>query len=604
MSGHSLKRQVELSEAYIKANEGIGLTLDTSLDMKDLGVRAFNGNNIDDGRLGEFIKEIDEGRVTKGSYLLIESFDRLSRLPVTQALQLFLSIINKGIVIVTLIDNKKYNEETLDHMDLLVSITMMARAHEESATKAKRVTAAWSQKRNIIHKQKLTKWSPKWLTLSLDRTEFIVNEQHAAVVKQIFEWSVSGLGTSLIIQKLENSGIEPFGWAEIKRTKRIADKWNSGIIQRFFSDRTVLGEYKLRKNNADEGFEIIQGYYPQIINEELFYRAQESRKSRNVRNRGGGRKGNSVSNLFSKLAKCGYSLNTNMGEYSCAGNNEVMNYINKGKKSLIKYLQCSRVRNGNTGCDECKKMWRYDHFEISFLTHLKDIDASVITGAVNKLEQEIELLEGKISIVKGQLAHNIENTNRINDVLNTSLDEGNEIPQFIIAKGNALDKEKIEIKNEIDLLVSELKNKEYEFEHSDKNIVQLSNLIDRMKVTDGQELFDLRLGLSELLKRVISRVEVYSKGLISDDSKIEKSREMFGDEAAQIMQENIEQSKKLVLPFYVVVYKSGEKRIIITNPQDPTDLKSSIKWDEDQILEKTQEWGVTPRSDYYKKSGG
>ncbi len=79
IKGDSLRRQTTASAQYAAAN---GLELDTSLNAQDLGVSAFSGANFESGALGKFITAIDEGRVARGSYLLVESLDRLSRLPV------------------------------------------------------------------------------------------------------------------------------------------------------------------------------------------------------------------------------------------------------------------------------------------------------------------------------------------------------------------------------------------------------------------------------------------------------------------------------------------------------------------------------------------
>ncbi|MHA6882859.1 recombinase family protein [Ralstonia pseudosolanacearum] len=81
--GDSLRRQLEASAKYAA---DYGLTLDPSLNVRDLGVFAFSGSNIGRGALGQFVAAIDERRVQPDSYRLVESLDRLPRLPVTEAL--------------------------------------------------------------------------------------------------------------------------------------------------------------------------------------------------------------------------------------------------------------------------------------------------------------------------------------------------------------------------------------------------------------------------------------------------------------------------------------------------------------------------------------
>ena len=101
-SGSSIARQMEKSSEYAKSHN---LELDTELDMSDEGISGYKSKNLYEGRLGEFICAVENGIVKKGSYLLIENMDRLSRDRVEVALGTFLSILKLGIIIVTLKDN-------------------------------------------------------------------------------------------------------------------------------------------------------------------------------------------------------------------------------------------------------------------------------------------------------------------------------------------------------------------------------------------------------------------------------------------------------------------------------------------------------------------
>lgn len=95
--GDSLRRQIERSAEYARAH---GLELDHSL--RDLGVSGFKGANRHFGALARFLTLVEAAKIERGSYLLVESLDRLSREEVLKALQLFLAIIHGGITVVTL----------------------------------------------------------------------------------------------------------------------------------------------------------------------------------------------------------------------------------------------------------------------------------------------------------------------------------------------------------------------------------------------------------------------------------------------------------------------------------------------------------------------
>jgi DNA invertase Pin-like site-specific DNA recombinase len=59
--------------------EGRGVELDAELTFRDEGVTAYDGSNVERGALGAFLKAVYCGDVAKGSWLLVESLDRISR---------------------------------------------------------------------------------------------------------------------------------------------------------------------------------------------------------------------------------------------------------------------------------------------------------------------------------------------------------------------------------------------------------------------------------------------------------------------------------------------------------------------------------------------
>ena len=139
-AGDSLRRQTELARRWAAAN---GFVLDESLTLRDLGVSAFKGANMRSGNaLNEFHRAIEQGTVTSGDVLLLESLDRLSRDKPRQALRALERIVEAGVDVVTLLDNKRYTASSLDGLDLMMALVTMLRAHDESATKSVRAKAA------------------------------------------------------------------------------------------------------------------------------------------------------------------------------------------------------------------------------------------------------------------------------------------------------------------------------------------------------------------------------------------------------------------------------------------------------------------------------
>ncbi|GAP38325.1 putative phage recombinase [Piscinibacter sakaiensis] len=91
-----------------------------------------------------FLAAIEAGRIVPGSVLVVEGLDHLSRAEPLQAQAQLAQIVNAGITVVTASDGKAYSREHLKAtpMDLVYSLLVMIRAHEESDTKSKRVLAS------------------------------------------------------------------------------------------------------------------------------------------------------------------------------------------------------------------------------------------------------------------------------------------------------------------------------------------------------------------------------------------------------------------------------------------------------------------------------
>ncbi|SFU68274.1 Resolvase, N terminal domain [Paenacidovorax caeni] len=139
--GYSTERQTAYAEAWAKEH---GLQLDAELSMRDEGLSAYHQTHVKRGALGVFLAAVEIGQVPKGSVLVVEGLDRLSRAEPILAQAQLASIINAGITVVTASDNKVYSRERLkaNPMDLVYSLLVMIRAHEESDTKSKRVRDA------------------------------------------------------------------------------------------------------------------------------------------------------------------------------------------------------------------------------------------------------------------------------------------------------------------------------------------------------------------------------------------------------------------------------------------------------------------------------
>lgn len=107
----SIVGQLEASRNYAEAK---GFNLDESLTLKDDELSDSSGSHKIKGVLESFIEAAKNGKVPKGSLLIIERLDLLSREEMIAALNLFGKIIENEISIVTLSDGMEYNRETIN----------------------------------------------------------------------------------------------------------------------------------------------------------------------------------------------------------------------------------------------------------------------------------------------------------------------------------------------------------------------------------------------------------------------------------------------------------------------------------------------------------
>lgn len=364
-SGDSLRRQEKLATEYAARHS---LDLDNS-SYRDLGMSAYRGKNASEGSLKLFLDAVDQALIAKGSYLLVESLDRLSRAEVPDALELLLGIIRRGIVVVTLMDGHEYSRKSIAAdrgLSLIVSITLMARANEESATKASRVRSAWEGKRQ--RGEILTAMGPAWLRLADDRKSWTKVPEKVRTVRKIFDLSLKGHGTPGIARLLNADGVP---------TMQRAEHWSFGSVAAILKNEAVFGRYVPKKALADS----IDGYFPEIIPASTFRLVQEGMRNRRWI---GGRNSASITNLFAGSCFC----------YLCQSPMRVV-----GTNAPHLYLRCLSAYS-NSGCTEGR--FPYRAAEKAILWKLAD-DVSHLMAKRQALDDPLPNLEAQRDDLKSRI---------------------------------------------------------------------------------------------------------------------------------------------------------------------------------------------------------
>lgn len=274
--GDSIRRQKDLASKFIENNKHLGLVLDTTLKLTDEGLSAYKGVAQTKGSLGVFLRLVEDGKIEAGSYLLVESLDRLSRQTPRKALTQLNTLVDEGIVLVTLNDNKTYTKETLDEnngLNLLFAIMLMARAHEESTVKSQRISSAWQQKMlKIAEGVQLTKKVPFWINPE-DRRK--TRSEGVKTVREIFRLASEGFGSLRIAQQLNLK--------DTPTPSKRSTKWALSSVKKVLLSEAVRGVLTTANGERHED------YYPRIITESLWTKTRftgssssRTRDSKNV----------------------------------------------------------------------------------------------------------------------------------------------------------------------------------------------------------------------------------------------------------------------------------------------------------------------------------
>jgi len=521
--GDSFRRQTELSEEYAKAHK---LIFDRSLNLRDEGLSAFKGDNRKKGALAVFLRAVETGLVKRGSFLLIESLDRLSRDTLSAQMTLFMQLVNAGITVVTLADEQIYNQQTIDTdiSRLMVSLVIMMRSHEESLMKSRRLVAAWEQKRRNIKTEKLTSCCPHWLVLDKDRKNFSIIKDRAQLVRRIFQMSLDGIGQSRIARILNREKVPTWG-----KNKG----WHMAYIYSLLNSRAVLGEFQTRRREirgkrtyvavADP----IKDYYPAIIDEVLWQKVQARKQTSTP-----GRFGQSRGNLFSRLAFDGYSgaPMRHIGR----GFDKKLREINGPENYRFYYLVSDYQR---LNPDAKAVSWRYDWFEKWFLDYISGLDWQAITREEVPIEQTG--IEKKLAKIQAKLDDLNIKLARLSKLAKST----DEPPATIIVEMTALEAEKTtEQKAELELA------KELDALTARRAALMEASTEFKKLIVKGDET--ARARLREEIRRRISRIDVFPKGA---------SAEHLKDEPV----------KALDMPCFKITFSNGAIRWVFCHSRKP-----------------------------------
>lgn len=410
--GDSLRRQREFAE---KIAEEHGLTINEELVFSDHGKSAFHAEHKSKGNYGAFLKAVEDGKVVKGSILIVESFDRLSRENALSAQSDIAALIEKDIIIITSIDGNVYSKEVLnrDPSLLFLMIAAMIRANEESLTKQKRslqrIQGAVKKWKSGDKTVKLGGSTPTWIKRKKDG--WVFDEEKANTVKQMCDMYINGKSMGDIVAYLNDNNTPTFG----KSTS-----WAVTTVTTIFDNIGLFGRKVIALGASNDGVikpfkATVDNYFPALITEEEFALIQEIKKLKS-NGRAGHRTTRKIiddkGNCLKEVDENAVYLLTGYGRakdgdaksrcYACGGglgSRRQNQHTRKGEYLKTEYrIQCAS--SGSTRHDKCDAgSIKMGNMEKTFLMAVSDhIDFNLLNKNVDS--REVEVIESKLKEVE------------------------------------------------------------------------------------------------------------------------------------------------------------------------------------------------------------
>ena len=503
--GDSERRQLEKAQSYAIEKE---LNLDETLI--DRGYSGYHADHKKKGALGRFLFRVKKGEVGKGSVLLVENVDRLSREPLLDAFQTISDLLKSGVNIQTLFPYEFYDVATLNEgYKIFELIGQIKRAHEESELKSERVGSIRKKSREAARSgKKINMRVPAWLKSIKDGDGNTVDYKEVPGAKKtirfIFKSKLKGLSLRHIERQLNAN-------AQWQRP----NGWRVSYIKKILTNRAVIGEYQPCKRNSQGEREPvgkpILDYYPKMIDENTFLAVQRLMKENKANSVGG--RADKAWNIFKHLVKCPY----------CGGS---MTYVDKGKGTKGGcYLVCDNGRRGlKCNYDSIK----YEEVKSLVLGCCTKLNISEILPDQNEVSETCSSLRNRIQGHLEQIAEFQESREQLRQNIKILKN-----PTLV----DECEKEWLELGEKIKEIEEQKRADEGELNRTETMLKSVSNwqkdlstFKDKIK-GDSQKAIGLRMHTNTLLRQLIERIDIYASGAkeVYDPDKDPGEYRVFGN---------------------------------------------------------------------------
>ena len=484
--GDSMRRQAKATKDWC---ETYGYRLAETV-FNDKGKSAFKGDNFKSkAELNRFLSLVEDGTLTTPCVLLIENFDRFSRLPASESLGLFLKLVHSGIGVAFTgaYDKRPITKELLkkEQYALMYVLNEAMRSHQESARKSETVSAGIKARNDAIGRGSIRKHNnaPKFFTWDTENNCY-KHTSRTAIVKEIVNSYLAGNSIYSITKNLN-----------IRKVPSVKEKkqWSAKTLRTILSSRYLFGEFLGNPH-----------FFPPITTKDVFERIQVllARNSKAT-----GKSGRCV-NIFKTIARCS----------ECdASMNMIVKYMDPRSKKVFdkpyRYLRCPSRSTGKI----CSNLRMYplgiieeEFFGVFMKKNPKDLIGKDASAETKRIRVLMTKSQAKLDTTSKRIANLVK------------MDDALGIPEVIAAlqKENTL---RATVKAECDQLALKLKESQLSVGHFD-NIQKLFANIDKDMKGFDDAMRRMEIALQDNTLRKTLKTEL---PLMVGSIKVDTERQQF-----------------------------------------------------------------------------
>ncbi|QKE63229.1 recombinase family protein [Aquipseudomonas campi] len=272
--GDSVRRQRRMAAEWVARNPDYTLS---DIRYEDLGLSASKGDHLH-GNLGKILEAVESGAIPQGSVIIIESLDRFSRLPAIKTLNMLEKVVEKGVDLITLSDNQRYDRDSINGPQLFMLAGAAMGAYEYSQNLARRVRDSYQGREEAAKNGKgINRRNPFWLTSQgkLKRTEDGAEALEVVVVRDVFASFVSGVGIRELARKHSDHFANPSSVRKLLTNPAAIGHWQRYTL-------TGVDVENGRKKQLRAPAELIKDVFEFAVDDVLFYQAQKMLKHQSV----------------------------------------------------------------------------------------------------------------------------------------------------------------------------------------------------------------------------------------------------------------------------------------------------------------------------------